>query len=391
MVVNLKNFLIKIIFYSCMFTIIAGMLRVSGTIPALGNIYYIFKYFCSFASLLYFILMLKIDNNKFIGLTFFLITYILLVTIFTSSFHFPRGFFDIILWPILIVIFYDYTKYRGDYPFIKKSILFFYIAVIFSCIYLIRIRAGGITGSGTVVFNTYFCLTMLPLVLKFQSDKRGKFLAVTSILVLLFTAKRTGILIAIIGCVAYYISATKISGSSRQRLKKYIKYILILALVMTLAYILWREQIDKVLLRFNSLSEDEGSGRLDIWKYIIYLFNNSNSLQKLFGHGTHSILYNVKPNGLDIFAHNSFLEYLYDYGVIGISLLIIYVLAIVKKLFSYMKKKTNDLPILVYTVVVMIFLSMFSYFFEQSYIILPISIVLGIIFGEEKKENLNES
>jgi len=92
-----------------------------------------------------------------------------------------------------------------------------------------------------------------------------------------------------------------------------------------------------------SLDEDSGSGRARIWKYLLILERRSSASEIVFGHGLKSVipdLYQVIriPNN----AHNSFLQVLYDTGLLGLSAYLFAIWAT----FTQTRRRNHDSPTL---------------------------------------------
>ena len=137
--------------------------------------------------------------------------------------------------------------------------------------------------------------------------------------------------------------------------------------------------------RFSKLSTDGGSGRDVIWAITLQAFNVSNLREKIWGHGFQSVYYRLRPGGFSRFSHNSYIEYLYDYGIIGLSLLVLFVLFLII-IEIFIREKNKYAPVMGLLLIITIFLSAFSYFFEESNIIQPIAVAYGIILGQDYKE-----
>ena len=148
-----------------------------------------------------------------------------------------------------------------------------------------------------------------------------------------------------------------------------------------------------ILDRLLSLKEDQGSGRLEVWKDVILCYNKSGLLEKLFGHGFHSVPSQVHPLGHFIYAHNSYLETLYDFGIVGMVCLIGIVIWLCVQELRLMKQKDKDAAAIFYTLVEIIILSMVGYFFDESRFILCIAIVWGISLGNGRNyiEQVNKN
>jgi O-antigen ligase len=135
------------------------------------------------------------------------------------------------------------------------------------------------------------------------------------------------------------------------------------------------------------MMEDGGSGRTEIWQTVWRKFASSPFSEKLFGHGFHAVAYKVMPLGYSRFAHNSWLEILYDYGMVGLGLIVILVLYFIVKTVKMIREKSAMSPVMGYTIVGMLVMATVSYFFEQSVIILPFCMVWGICVGSHYRNH----
>ena len=75
------------------------------------------------------------------------------------------------------------------------------------------------------------------------------------------------------------------------------------------------------------------------------------------------------------------LRTLYDYGYIGLSLVVTVVLKIVLDTIRMIRRHYEYAPLMAYSLAPMLILGFVSYFFEQSVIILPLCILWGICMG----------
>lgn len=72
---------------------------------------------------------------------------------------------------------------------------------------------------------------------------------------------------------------------------------------------------------------------------------------------------------------------MYDYGILGLILLVSFEIALIGIEFKLIKNKSKYAPVMGMMLVITIFLSLFSYFFEESNIIQPMAIAYGVILG----------
>ena len=200
------------------------------------------------------------------------------------------------------------------------------------------------------------------------------------------STKRTGTIALILGILVMLVLDAHIQGSLREKWKKYMY--LFIAICIGSGAVLYLENRSglEIFDRFSKLSTDGGSGRDIIWAITLQAFKTSNIREKIFGHGFQSVYYRLKPGGFSRFSHNSYIEYLYDYGIIGLSLLVLFVLSLIIIEIKFIREKNKYAPVMGMLLIITIFLSAFSYFFEESNIIQPIAVAYGIILGQAHKE-----
>ena len=89
--------------------------------------------------------------------------------------------------------------------------------------------------------------------------------------------------------------------------------------------------------RFESISEDKGSGRGDLFLMVWELILKSDTLELIFGHG-----YNSVVEVLEYSAHNDFLEVMYDQGIIGLGLYVCIYISLIRTIKKIKEKTLRD-------------------------------------------------
>lgn len=133
----------------------------------------------------------------------------------------------------------------------------------------------------------------------------------------------------------------------------------------------------EILERFLSLSQDGGSGRNEIWASILLHYFDGTTTQRLFGRGFQAVT-ELKLTGRAILAHNDYLEILYDYGIVGLLLLLAWLVQLAYLYRRAWTAKLTILPSYTYALCCVLFLSVFSYLFIQSDLMLFMAFYLGI-------------
>ena len=138
--------------------------------------------------------------------------------------------------------------------------------------------------------------------------------------------------------------------------------------------------ISVVTGRFKTFSEsgDLTTGRLELWKdYLIYIFKSPYIL--FFGEGFNAVALNVKA------AHNSYIDFVYRFGIIGSVLWLIYFVMSYRTVYKKQQGRNDlatNMPLLICLIGFM-FLSAFS--FQQLWCCFCLSFFSMFIPEEETK------
>lgn len=149
--------------------------------------------------------------------------------------------------------------------------------------------------------------------------------------IILYTGSRGGLLsIATAAVIIFLFNKQK---------KASIKKILLIVAVYSAILLVITFIPESVAMRFSltAIAESNGTGRFEIWKHAIDVFEESNVLRQLIGYGTATI-----RNVFMVFgypgkvAHNIFIEVLLENGLLG---LIIYTFVILRYIITAFKIK----------------------------------------------------
>ena len=181
--------------------------------------------------------------------------------------------------------------------------------------------------------DSLFYITLLfPLVFCLNKDLYKIIAFILVGIICAISAKRS-ILIAYSFCLFIFI--LQYSILNRKNKKSAITNAIMLIGILLGVYWLIQSNsdvIDHITLRFQSISEDNGSGRQDIYDQLWKAYDNNPIMQKMFGNGYRSAV--AVLGGVP--AHNDMLEILYDFGILTllcyIYILVRYLLIVVKEL-----------------------------------------------------------
>lgn len=242
----------------------------------------------------------------------------------------------------------------------------FWVLVLFSGISLYfiprSIRSNGLFSS----LNTgYYVLFIYPLVM-LNSNKMKKIIATTlMIVVVILSMKRGGYVVVALAFSLYLLFVKKTS---------LIKKIIIVAICLSaLAYAIPKldEMTNGTLTTRYEFSQNGGDheGRSTMYPIVWKSIWNSDAFELVFGHGPNAVINNGVLNG-DA-AHNDYLEFLYDFGIIGLILLILYQWQLILITIQSYKNKEYFFPTIFAFSTIMV-LSMVSIVYAFYYFLLII-------------------
>ena len=318
--------------------------------------------------------------DKILLITF--VIYELYISKIRGLLIFPEAYLDILIWPLIYLLFRNCTIKHDVSKELRNLTEVAMIAVLLLSVPLIiKYRIGEGDGGG-VIFYVYYCITFLPMALcVIEEDKIKNRLFLFSILILALSAKRSGTIVAVIGYIVYLFTNVSVRNDIKNKFVRYWKYILAILAFFILIVALDQLFSFSIISRLKSIGSDRGSGREAIWIEIFEAFSESQLNVKLFGHGYQAVYYRLKPYGVDRLAHNSFIEFLYDYGYVGLGIFLsFFVTQIIGGLKASIKKNPHA-PEMLYSLLVALVFGMSSYFFEESAIIIPIAAFWGCFAG----------
>lgn len=388
MKIHIKSVFVRVAFDSMLFSIICKMLYQINQ----NNVFRMFGYGLQMLVLACCVVqeLITFKRKSFdftVAILLLLISFESLVAISTHSVYMPYAPVDILIWPISVIVYYNYSYYYDITKIAQNKAIWFFFAMCAIAVPLIKIHLSGAGNIGQVIFLTYFCITTLPLVLILTNNRSYRNLSmVLAVLISTASTKRAGTLALILGLFIMLVVEAHIQGTLNQRWKKYLKIMLLILIGTIMVFYLESTGRIQILDRFARLGDDGGSGRDVIWLIVLNAYHSSGLVQRLFGHGFQSVYYILRPGGFYRFAHNSYIEYLYDYGTVGLILLLVFIIALIVSTIDMVRRKARFAPVMCLLLVISVFLGMFSYFFEESNIIMPVAVAYGVILGMDKKE-----
>lgn len=245
---------------------------------------------------------------------------------------------QVIWWPAIFIIFFSIGRSRNrKYEEILLHrvfyIIFFGNLVLFSLIRTLTFTVS--TNSGLEVFSSsnqiFYVVLLLPFIFLIDNNRNKYFILFISVVATLLSFKRSALIYVavVLGVAVYYdfIKAKNISSFYK------ISSLCIIVFVMMFSFD-YVEMLTGGHLsgRIESIEEDKGSGRLDIFETVWSKYLNGDETHIILGRGFDKVVKDKIVYEIDgytaLSAHNDYLEILYDFGLVGILIYSFYLLKI---------------------------------------------------------------
>lgn len=236
----------------------------------------------------------------------------------------------------LLLLFISFREYNE-----KENELLQFTWVAAGVITVIAMLAGGIElgGSERLTIDIgggiedpnqlcgYFLFPLLICMDKVRGKTKLKIIYLVLILAMIYvsfiTGSRGGLAAVFATIGVYSLSAVK---GVYNKLRFLAILLIVFSIFFTVFYPLLPESVTE-RMKIESMVEDRGSGRLDLWS-IVYDAITQSKISLIFGHGLGSTSYFLKKAGSrSTVAHNHWLQIWCDQGFIGLVLFLAVVLA----------------------------------------------------------------
>ncbi len=309
-----------------------------------------------------------------------------------------NDFTDAILWPTLFIATYLMfsKKQVSQQSFYRYLLVVQIISLAFSLLLVVEHLAGIIPGTSEM-FPTYILLALCPFAL-YEIDtgynrKFNLFFLGFSFVIMIMTSKRSCIIVIAVGIITYYLIKAFVYGNNiRSVINKVAKYVIAVLLIFAVLYFVMLRFNPVIIERLNSMISGDTNGRDVLWESVINAYNSSPIDQKILGHGYHAFrLYNWGTLSQYLggnLAHNDYLNTLYDYGIVGLTVYIIFLLCILKEFIWLFRTKNPIAPAYSFSVVMMLVLTFVSYLGVESRIINYVAIFWGFCLANRKQNDV---
>lgn len=240
-------------------------------------------------------------------------------------------------WYLTYIITYSWAKNNeGSVDIlIKIFIILFGVYVLVNLYARLQIRTN-FDRDVAVTGYAYYCLIFLPFILLLRQN-RYRFILLAILIVMVLTSFKRGTMITLPIMLLFYGYA---SGKLNHDIKSFTSKAIILGAIICFTIGVLNESSGGFLEeRFSKESLSDGSGRVEMADMAWQNIESRNMIDLFvgFGHGT-----SIRLIGTGV--HNEWLEFLFSFGVIGVSLFFILGICICRQCRYYYKKKSKFAP-----------------------------------------------
>lgn len=261
-------------------------------------------------------------------------------------------------WSILIISFGAFKKNNND-KFLSRTILIFFLVIfILYFQYAMNINSHSIV-TPSMASSIYYVLLFLPFIMMLEIASIRNICILLISFTTFLSLKRTAFL-ALLGSLFVYFIVDYFVSNKKISKKFYLISSLFLVLLISIYmynFILEKYNLD-IMLRFQRLDTDGGSGRDTIYQIVWNEIRTFDIKSLIIGRGFNGVELTSK---VELSAHNDFLEVLYDYGLLGLSLYLAMLFNIIKYNIFLIKTKSKSAGAFSASLAIFLVMSMFSH------------------------------
>lgn len=273
-------------------------------------------------------------------------------------------FFTALIYPVSILVISIWFASLIKFDLLPKIILKFCLLILFYlylffCLFFYFYVLGKPMSSGglriPVISHVFFCCSLLPI-LRIFLNKKEMLIVYISFFPIMFLSDKSSVLIIFLIYVISDLYQTYIKNFREKLFIVLISLFFIGLVGLLILSNVWKDSFLYNHLSFYSVVIK--SGRLQNWSAILGDLKNFTALDYLFGKGIGATL--LCNNGTA--AHNDYIEFFYDYGIIGLLLLLFFVFSLIFKIKTSKNdnEKQSSLLLFIYVFIITMISSLFS-------------------------------
>lgn len=290
-----------------------------------------------------------------------------------------------ILLPIPIFYYFFNASQTINIRYFYCGIIFAYIVIFISFLSVYQVQMYyALTGEARTA-SLYIFLFLLPMFLIIENNVY-KFISIAFVAAaMVLSLKRGGAISFAMALVIFYLVNVHISKGSI-KIKNIVQILAALVAIYLIINMGMQSYTDDLLERLESMREDEGSARVQVYETTWKMIVNSDISKLWLGHGWDSV---VKYSPMNLSAHNDFLEVIYDFGIIAFCLYLYFYYTLYKLMFKLIHRRSEYASAFAFSVITFTINSTVAHILIYPYNFIAVAAVWGYILGKEKKLFIN--
>lgn len=277
---------------------------------------------------------------------------------------------------VAITFYYATSKGFSKNEYKIYNVLYFVLAAF--TLYLMYSRIA-FNQKNIYQSDAYFLLCALPLVMLFDKGIAMYIKIIPLALCLMMAGKRTGFLGLAAAVLVYYL----IDCIQKRNIDAFFSVVVKVGAVVVLFFVVYsflESKLNLTLLdRMETISEDGGSGRDEIYAGVWQAIKSSDFFDLFFGHGMGGI---QVVYGRNTGAHNDFLEIMYNYGFFAVVLFVYLYYKMIVACVKMIKTSYPGAKAAGAAIAISLFMSLFSNYFVTFTQITMTATFWGIVVSD---------
>lgn len=327
-------------------------------------------------------------STPIIAFNSYLLWVIIISVIMPGSNNTLTAYINSIIWVVLPFLIFNSSYYYTLHIGIDKSVenALVGISALFILTYFSFYDVDNIL-LNVHLGSSYYALYILPIAL-LKPSKVIKTISIIAVSFAIFSSvKRGGVMALAIGILSYIITQQLVSSKSKfSRFIIGVSFLLIFACIFAYIGSLGGNNIFE---RFETIQEDQGSGRTEVWEEAWRLINNQGIISYIIGNGFNTV---VENSYLSLSAHDDYLEAWFDFGLTGVLFYTTAIILYFAKTISCIIKKRTYAPEMMFLASIIIVLSTISHiaiYYWFNIVLLDIAIFIGKSDRDDKASTVS--
>lgn len=328
-------------------------------------------------------------SGTILAFNLYLLWVIIICVIMPGSNNTLTTYINSIIWVVLpFLIFnssYYYTLHLGTDKNLENTLVG--ISVLFILTYFSFYDVDNIL-LNVHLGSSYYALYILPIAL-LKPSKVVRITCIIAVSLAIFSSvKRGGVMALALGILTYIITQQIVS--SRSKFSRIIIGVSILLIFVCIFAYIGSLGGNNIFERFETIQEDQGSGRTEVWEEAWRLINNQGVFNYIVGNGFNTV---VENSYLVLSAHDDYLEAWFDFGIIGVLFYTIAIILFFVKTISCIIKKRTYAPEMMFLASIIIVLSTISHiaiYYWFNVVLLDIAIFIGKSDRDDRVQTIRE-